>query len=226
MLPWIGWIVLAYLLGSVPFGVVIGRARGVDIRTKGSRNIGATNVGRVLGKRFGLLCFALDLAKGAVPVLASGWERGVLGLAPEPGGIEPSQMWMWLLVAAATITGHMASVFIRFAGGKGVATSFGAMLAMWPLLTLPAIAAFAVWFVTLKATRYVSLASIAAAVSLPLWYLVRVFPREGDVVAGLVHASPPLVVTIALGAVVIWRHRGNIARLRRGEEPRSDAPLR
>jgi glycerol-3-phosphate acyltransferase PlsY len=130
-------------------------------------------------------------------------------------------MWMWLAVAAAAIVGHMASVFLRFAGGKGVATSFGAMLAMWPLLTLPALAALVVWYAMLRLFRYVSLASIAAATSLPLWYAISIIPSSGtNIPRAFAQGAPPLIVTALLAAFVIWRHRGNIARLKRGEEPR------
>jgi glycerol-3-phosphate acyltransferase PlsY len=209
----------AYLIGSIPFGVLIGKVRGVDIRERGSKNIGATNVGRLLGRRLGMLCCTLDVLKGAIPVLAAGFACGVINR--EPAALSQSEMWLWLAVAAAAILGHMAPVFIGFAGGKGVATSFGAMIAMWPVLTLPAIGALVVWYGTLRLTRYVSASSMAGAVSLPLWYLFRCIPPSGaDVLAVIGHASPPLIATAALALLVLWRHRANIARLRRGQEPR------
>jgi glycerol-3-phosphate acyltransferase PlsY len=217
---WALFILGSYVIGSVPFGVLIGRMRGVDIRTQGSRNIGATNVGRLLGRPWGITCFGLDFLKGAVPVLAAGWHFVLLGRSPaELGGV---QMWLWLAVATATVLGHMASIFLRFAGGKGVATSFGAIVAMWSLLTLPAVGALAVWYVTLRITRYMSLASMLAAVSLPLWYLVRLIVPAGDRSVGevITHGAPPLIVTALLAALVVWRHRANIGRLRRGEETR------
>jgi len=224
MLMWLLWIAGAYVLGSVPFGVIIGRSKGVDIREHGSRNIGATNVGRVLGKRLGGLCFLLDLLKGAVPVIGAGLAKGTLGVRPET--LAPADMWLWLAVAVAAVAGHMASLFLRFGGGKGVATSFGSLVAMYSLLTLPAIGALVVWYVTLKLTRYVSLASIAAAVSIPLWYVARLMlPGEGDAMQTLAHGSPPLIVTAALAALVAWRHRSNISRLRRGVEPKLGAPV-
>jgi glycerol-3-phosphate acyltransferase PlsY len=216
---WIACVAGAYLVGSIPFGVLIGKARGVDIREHGSKNIGATNVGRVLGKPLGIICFILDVLKGAVPVLTAGMLTGTLGHPPDD--LTAAQMWLWLAVAAAAIVGHMASVFLGFVGGKGVATSFGAMLAMWPLLTLPALAALVVWYAMLRLFRFVSLASIIAAVSLPMWYAASIVPSSGaGVVAALAHGAPPLVVTAMLAAFVVWRHRGNIARLRRGEEPK------
>jgi glycerol-3-phosphate acyltransferase PlsY len=219
LLPWLICILAAYLIGSIPFGVLIGRVKGIDIRAHGSRNIGATNVSRVLGRKLGMLCFALDLLKGAVPVLGAGFVCGVINT--EPSELSQGQMWLWLAVAAAAIAGHMASIFLGFAGGKGVATGFGAALAMWPLLTFPAIGALVVWYATLRLARYVSLASMAAAMSLPAWYLVRCIPPSGEDIPGsILHASPPLIVTFLLALLILWRHRANIARLRRGEEPR------
>ncbi len=218
---WTLCIAGAYLAGSIPFGVIIGRARGIDIREHGSRNVGASNVRRVLGNRLGLLCFVLDMLKGVVPVVAAGLATGAINRDPAPGGLTPTEMWLWMAVAAASIVGHMASIFLKFGGGKGVATSFGALVAMWPLLTFPALGAMVVWYGTLKFTRYISVASMFAAMSLPLWYLVRVIPNAGDVAARIAYASPPLIVTTFIAALVVWRHRDNIARLRRGEEPKS-----
>ncbi|MDP6311231.1 MAG: glycerol-3-phosphate acyltransferase, partial [Phycisphaerales bacterium] len=163
---WLFLIVGAYLLGSIPFGVVIAKARGVDIRECGSGNIGATNVGRVLGKRLGLLCFVLDLGKGAAPVLVAGSWYGILDeWATE---IPARTSWLWLAVGVAPLVGHMASVFLRFRGGKGVATAFGALLAMWPTLGIPAVIAFAAWLLVVGISRIVSLASMMAAVTVPI----------------------------------------------------------
>ena len=220
MLTWIACIVGAYLVGAIPFGVLIANARGVNIREHGSKNIGATNVGRVIGKKWGLICFLLDVGKGAVPVLVTGWLTDSLGR--HPAELETTAMWWWMGVAAASVMGHMASIYLAFAGGKGVATSFGAMLAMWALLTFPALAAFFVWAATVRLTRYVSLASVCGAISLPVLYAVRIGSTAGDegAAAAILHASPPLIVTALLAAMVVWRHRSNLARLQRGEEPK------
>jgi glycerol-3-phosphate acyltransferase PlsY len=219
---WIICIVGAYLVGSIPFGVLIGRLRGIDIREHGSRNIGATNVGRVLGRPLGALCFVLDLLKGALPVLIAGALCDALGRDPKNLDDTTAWMWWWLGVAAAAVLGHMYSVYLGFRGGKGVATSFGALLAMWQLLTLPTLGALVVWYAVLRLGRYVSIASMAAAVSIPLWYLVRIIPNTGESIGPtIMHASPPLLITSALAALVIWRHRGNISRIRKGEEPKS-----
>ena len=219
MLAWLSCIISAYLIGSIPFGLLIAKAKGIDIRAHGSKNIGATNVGRVLGKRFGIMCFLLDALKGAVSVLAAGFLCGVIN--QEPAALKSLDMWLWMAVAVAAVAGHMASIFLKFAGGKGVATSFGGLLAMWPLLTFPALAAAVVWYAALRLSRYVSVSSMSAAISLPLWYLIRCIPNDGaDVMGRIVHASPPLIVTSALALLVIWQHRANIARLRKGEEPK------
>lgn len=219
---WLGAIVVAYAIGSIPFGVLLGAMRGIDIRQHGSRNVGATNVSRVLGRRLGLLCFGLDALKGAVPVLAAG---ALVGVLRRPGGtVTQPELWLWLAVAAATILGHMYSVFLGFKGGKGVATGFGAMLGFWPILTIPAVAALIIWIIVAAIWRYVSLASMLAAAMLPLlttmWLLVLRRETGGASVAALEDSWPLIATTTMLAIIVIWRHRSNIGRLRRGEEPR------
>ena len=216
----------AYLIGAIPFGYLIARARGIDIREHGSRNIGATNVGRVLGKKYGRLCLILDMAKGALPVLIAGWITGLLG-APS---ISAAQSWLWLAVVAATVLGHIFPIYLRFKGGKGVATGFGALAAMWPALTLSALAALLIWIITVKATRFVSIASCAAAVSLPITVaLARLlgWPARSDAITPIQHLAdgwPFLIITGALAALVLWRHRSNLARVLNGTEARTDAP--
>ncbi|MHC5005862.1 MAG: glycerol-3-phosphate 1-O-acyltransferase PlsY [Planctomycetota bacterium] len=228
------WILIvgAYLIGSIPFGVIIGRARGVDILREGSKNPGPTNVARLLGKPLGAVCLILDMGKGAGPVLVAGSIFGLLNRPPasnDPGVavLTHPEMWLWLAVACAAVAGHMYSPFLAFRGGKGVATGFGAMVAMWPVLTFPALGAIVVWYGVLRFTRYVSAASILAAISLPLGYAISVLPN--DTLDGLDRLSPaldqvltawpPLAVTALMAAVVVYKHRGNIARIRRGEEP-------
>lgn len=222
--PWLASIVGAYVVGSIPFGVIIGRARGIDIRQHGSKNIGATNVTRVLGKPLGLLCFVLDVLKGASPVVIAGIVNGTLGRTADH--LTQAQMWLWLAVAAAAVAGHIFSLFLKFRGGKGVATGFGAAVAMWPLLTLVALGALVVWYASLRLFKYVSVASMLGAISLPLGYLVSAIPPDAmdqplaHTIEHLVHASPPLIGTALIAFIIIWKHRSNIARLRRGEEPR------
>ena len=206
----------AFACGSVPFGVIIARSKGVDLRTVGSGNTGATNVGRALGRRFGILCLILDALKGAVPVLLAGWIAGILGVGA--ASMSAAAAWGWLGVAVSAILGHCFSPWIGFRGGKGVATGFGAVVAMWPVLTIPAISAFAVWTVVLGLTRVMALASMAGALVLPATVLAMAI--GGDGATSWRGSIPFLAITGLIAAFVIFRHRGNIARLREGTESR------
>ena len=215
----------AFAAGSIPFGLLMGRLKGIDIRQHGSRNIGATNVGRVLGRGWGLTCFALDFLKGAVPVMvAATWlipdwpsgARAMLNDAP-PETLRALSSW-WPLTAVAAVLGHVLSPWVGFRGGKGVATSFGALCAMWPLLTLPVLAAFAIWLVAVAATRYVSLGSILAAAALPPALIVHLALNTS-----LAPFAPLLIGTFALSVLVVWKHRANISRLLAGTESRIGA---
>jgi len=208
---------LGYLLGAIPFGLLIGLARGVDIRQQGSGNIGATNAGRVLGRGWGYGCFFLDVGKGLLPVLWTGhYLRGV-GLGNEAGGLVTAGQWSLLAVAAGCILGHMFSVYLKFKGGKGVATSLGVLLGVWPWFTLTAVLAVLVWVAVWGFSRYVSLASIAAAMSFPLgfWLLIRQIPtwQFSELV-------PLFGFSCAMAALVVFRHRSNIVRLLAGTETR------
>lgn len=194
--------VAAYLAGSIPFGLLLGRLKQCDIRRHGSGNIGATNVTRVLGRPWGIACFVLDFAKGLAPVLAV---LLLVGRGPAPA-----------VAAAAAVAGHVWPVFLKFRGGKGVATSIGALLALAPWSVLCAAALWALLFVL---TRYVSVASLGAALALPASGLVL------HVAAGPVD----LATRILLGAVavlIVVRHRANIARLLCGREHRFSRPER
>ncbi len=223
-MTWFLCIIGAYLIGSIPFGVIIARARGIDIRQHGSKNIGATNVGRVLGRKFGALCFVLDVFKGAAPVSVAGVLHDLLG--KHPADLASTQMWLWMAVAAGAVIGHMYSLFLGFTGGKGVATGFGAIAAMWQVLTLPALAAILIWYFTLRVSRYVSLSSILAALSLPLTSLLTVIPPQAQdqplsrTLDQMLHAAPPFIGTLSIALLVVWKHRTNIARLRGGDEPK------
>ena len=151
--------VVPYLIGSVPFGFLIGKMKGLDIRTQGSGNIGATNVTRVIGKNWGKLCFLLDLMKGILPVvLVSLLVRR--GTFDDPCGILPA------IAALATVCGHIYPVYLHFKGGTGISTAAGAILALNPPALL---SAGVLWVIVFLTSRYVSLASIAAAVSLPVF---------------------------------------------------------
>src|SRR6266705_579201 len=197
-------LVGSYLLGSIPFGYLAGRLVGIDIRQAGSGNVGATNVVRVLGKRYGYPVFALDFLKGFGAVMISmlmATERPPEWNSPEIFGI---------LAAMSSVLGHLYPPWLKFEGGKGVATSAGALLALAPVATLIGVA---IWIIVFWLTRYVSLASITAAVVLPI--LIVVVSSQDE------NKGKPLVYSSAcVAAIVIWRHRSNLSRLMRGTEPR------
>jgi glycerol-3-phosphate acyltransferase PlsY len=218
-LLWAALPVAAYLVGSFPTAHLLARSRGVDLGAVGSKNYGATNLGRTLGRSWGILCFVVDALKGALPVLAAGWLLGALG-APA-GGISTATAWCWLATALAAILGHTLSPWIGFKGGKGVATGFGALAAMWPVLTLPAGLAILLWAAILAVSRIMSLASMVAAISIPCSVLVAALAANG--LAGVRAAVPFLVATGVIAAFVVWKHRANIARMRAGTEPKVGA---
>jgi acyl phosphate:glycerol-3-phosphate acyltransferase len=194
----------SYLLGSIPFGYLAGRLVGIDIRQAGSGNVGATNVVRVLGKKYGYPVFALDVSKGFGAVK--------IAMLMAPGR---SPEWNWpeifgILAAISSVLGHLYPAWLNFKGGKGVATSAGALFALTPVATLIGVA---IWIIVFWLTRYVSLASIIAAVVLPIVILaVRSYHQNNG--KSLVYSSA------CVAAVVIWRHRSNLSRLMRGTEPR------
>jgi len=189
-------IALAYLCGSVPVGFLLASLAGIDIRRQGSGNIGATNVARVVGWREGVLTLLGDVLKGFLPVLLSLYF-----------GFEP---WAIFWVGLASFLGHLYPVFLKFKGGKGVATSAGALLALTPLATLIGVV---VWIIVFWLTRYVSLASLTAAVVLPLVILVISLQDHNK-------AKPLVYASACVAAIVVWRHRSNLCRLLRGTEPR------
>jgi len=187
----------AFLLGSIPTGYLVARAKGVDIRQHGSGNIGATNVFRTLGKPLGVFVFMVDALKGFAVV----WLAGRFGGASD---------WAGIIAAVAVIGGHNYTPWLGFKGGKGIATSAGVLLALMPWAVL---CIAIVWFVVFKVSRYVSLASISAAAALPmavaaLWS------------AGCGGNGPLLGFSVLISALAIWRHRTNIQRLRAGTESR------
>ncbi|MBC8203000.1 MAG: glycerol-3-phosphate 1-O-acyltransferase PlsY [Planctomycetes bacterium] len=210
---WIIYIFAAYVAGSIPFGVLIAKTKGINIREHGSKNIGATNVGRVLGKRLGISCFFLDVLKGVIPILVVGYAASLYGKSLNEIGT--TEILLWICVALAALLGHMYSLFLRFGGGKGVATTFGGMIAMWPFLTLPVLVAFASWIITVKTTKLVSLASLVS--SFVLFIATAVFVM---VQSQIQHAWPLLAVTFLISVMVFWKHRSNIKRIMRGEEPK------
>ncbi len=194
----------AYLLGSIPAGFLLGRARGVDLRVAGSGNIGATNALRVLGKKWGYLVFACDIAKGALAVLlARTVVADALDLVPVAAGV---------IAALFVVLGHNFPVWLGFKGGKGIATSAGVMAGLFPPIVLTL--GILVWLAVFFTTRTVSLASLAGSTMLPLTLIVLWLMKDPG-------APPTYVVAgIVMWALAIWRHRANIQRLLAGTEPR------
>jgi glycerol-3-phosphate acyltransferase PlsY len=187
-------ILASYLVGAIPTSYIVGRiARGIDLREHGSGNLGATNAFRVLGWKAATPIFIVDIAKGFVPAF----------FFPALDG----SSWIgWpLAYGAAAIIGHMYSIYVGFRGGKGVATSAGVFLALAPLAVL---GGFIIWAGLTFLTGYVSVGSVAAAATLPLLVALTGAPR------------PVLVLSLLLGAFVVFAHRANIRRLLRGEEHR------
>jgi glycerol-3-phosphate acyltransferase PlsY len=186
-------LLLAYLCGSISFGLVLARVRRVDLRSVGSGNIGATNAARALGKRWGLLVLVLDAAKAAIPLwLAGSYFAG-----------DPRRDWIRVGMAGAAFLGHLYPIFSRFRGGKGVATALGAFLALEPRA---AGLGFLTYALAYGVTRISSVGSLCAVVSFPLWLYLVGARRPSYVLAG----------GLLLG--IVATHRGNIARLWRGQE--------
>lgn len=195
---------LSYLVGAIPFGYLIARWRGVDILKQGSGNIGATNVGRVLGRPFGILVFLLDFTKGALPaLLAKGWTAThELELPPDS---------LPVVAAVAAFLGHLYPIYLHFRGGKGVATAAGAVSVLLPG---PALAALLTWLAVVIASRYVSLASLTAAVVLCIFRLVLT-PQPWSADQRILTLFCVIAVTL-----IFLRHRGNLGRLWHGNENR------
>ena len=216
-MPIVGYILVvlvAYLLGSIPTGFLVAKARGVDIRTVGSGNIGATNVFRILGKPAGIFVLLADAAKGWLAVflvakLVADWFYPAAGpLAYE---------WFKICAGIAAILGHNYTCWLYFKGGKGIATSAGVLVALVPG---PLLIILGIWIVVFALSRYVSLASISAAFALP--FAARLVGKSTTII----------LVTAALAALAIYKHKANIQRLIKGTENRigakkplpSDAP--
>jgi len=231
---------ISYLLGSLSFGLIVGRLKGVDIRKEGSGNIGATNVWRVLGKGPGTLVFALDVLKGAVPALIFALvARAITGV--------PAWKMLGIVYGAFAIFGHVYPVFFEFRGGKAVATSCGVFMVLAPLQTFTALM---IWLTVLLFSKYVSVASMAGAAAFLLMVLIlypgrpierggilsrmqaSLYPKpvvaqaqgvpRGKIEEKLMHREKLLMILLSLMAagVVFCRHRANIKRLREGTEPK------
>ena len=203
----IALLAASYFLGAVPFGFLIAGSHGIDLRKVGSGNIGATNLSRALGKKWAYFCFALDFAKGLLPTLAAGFLlndiQGATGL------------WARLAVGCAAVVGHIFPVYLRFKGGKGVATSFGVAIGLWPYYTLCAGVVLLVWIIVLLIWRYISLASLIASVAFPVVLVAAIALIPGWEMANL---WPLLIVAILIPVLVFIRHRENLSRLLAGTE--------
>jgi len=197
-------LVFGYVCGSIPFGFLIGKFNGIDIRRYGSGNIGATNVRRVLGKGWGRFCFILDFLKGFLPVL-------VLSALTDSTTQPVQHAYYPALAAAGAVAGHCWPFWLGFEGGKGVATTIGALLALAPWCVVIAVAG---WLAVFFLTRYVSAASLAAAVLLPVSALAMRLVRPGSV------SDAGIILLTGLAILIILRHRSNIERLLSGTESR------
>ena len=190
----------AYLLGSIPNGYLVGKSRGVDLRKVGSNNIGATNALRVLGKKWGYLVFAGDAFKGWLAVTLAwvvGWQWD-----------ESSKIYLGVIAAIMAMVGHIFPVWLGFKGGKGISTSAGVMIALFPIWVF--LFGLTMWGILFFATRYVSVASIAAAISLPVGSAVLWAMGQCDAVRTSIAA--------AMCVLAVWRHKPNIQRLLAGTE--------
>jgi glycerol-3-phosphate acyltransferase PlsY len=196
-----GYLAASYLAGSLPWGLIVARLKGVDIRKVGSGNIGATNVFRSVSKPLGLLTFFLDAVKGFVPAFVFPM------IGKNAGAVFQSLELFGLACGVAAILGHTFPVFLKFKGGKGVATSAGVLLGVAPAAVGIGLI---VWILTFAVSRFVSLASIAAAAAVPVagWFL---YAKTG--------VTLPATLTV-LGALVVYLHRNNIRRLLDGTEHR------
>lgn len=193
------FLIGAYLVGAIPFGFLIGKMRGVDVRTVGSKNIGATNVFRTVGKKWGLLAFALDFLKGYLPTLAASMVANRISLTPH----------LPLLVGIMCVVGHMLTPYMKFKGGKGVATAFGMLVALVPGLVGVAFAVFVAFFAL---SHFISLGSCMAALFLAVGVWFQWLGCAGW------RNIPQAALVTAIALFVVWKHRANIARIASGTE--------
>lgn len=217
----------AFLLGSVPFGLFIARAKGIDIRAHGSGNIGATNVFRVVGKKHGITCLLLDALKGFIPVLVAVNLVRITGREVQiplafleqfslvlPESRQLTAQLVHVFTALAAVLGHNYSPWIGFKGGKGIATSAGVLIGLMPPVAV--LVLIVVFVVTLAVTRYVAVASMVSAVALPL--LTHLGARFHGRWEDGTWNQPLFFFTLLIGILAIWKHRANIRRLINGTE--------
>ena len=225
---------LAFVIGSIPFGLIIAKLKGIDIRQHGSGNIGATNVFRIVGKKYGLTCLFLDALKGFIPVVIAMNLVRITGRDPQfhlgfldsfslilPAVEQMKGQLVHVLTALAAVLGHNYSPWIGFKGGKGIATSAGVLIALMPAAVVILLVVF---IVTLVITRYVAVASMVSAVALPLMtHLGARFHKTAEGIslweAGTWN-KPLFFFSVLIAALAVWKHRTNIDRLRKGTESR------
>jgi glycerol-3-phosphate acyltransferase PlsY len=201
-------IATSYLIGSISFALVIAKLQGIDLREIGSGNLGATNLARACGKKWAYLCFLLDVLKGFVPSFAA--KFFILS-----DSATPATLALWLAVGVAAIFGHIFPFYLKFKGGKGVATSFGVVLGIWPYYTIPGLIVFVLWAIIVLIWRYISLGSIIAAAVFPLVMIALTVSLKD----WYFNVLWPLILTAAiLCSLVIILHRTNIKRLLAGTE--------
>ena len=201
-------ITASYLIGSISFALVIAKVQGIDLREIGSGNLGATNLARACGKKWAYLCFLLDVLKGFVPSFAA--KFFILS-----DSATPATLALWLAVGVAAIFGHIFPFYLKFKGGKGVATSFGVVLGIWPYYTIPGLIVFVLWAIIVLIWRYISLGSVVAAAVFPLVMIALTVSLKD----WYFNVLWPLILTAAiLCSLVIILHRANIKRLLAGTE--------
>lgn len=224
------WIppLIAFLLGSIPFGLLIAKSQGINIREHGSGNIGATNVLRVVGKKYGVTCFVLDFLKGLFPALIGvamiqyeGQDQTMtIGFLKDFGTTlsaaeQTKAQTLQLVTGLCAILGHNYSPWVNFKGGKGIATSAGVFAAFAPF-AIPVL--IVIWCLFFFTTRYVSVASIAASAALPLTVVYGAWKHEK--LQDGTWNKPLLFFSIFIGVMAIWKHRSNIVKLMNGTENR------
>lgn len=208
---------IGYVVGSVPFSLLLGKLKGVDIRKVGSGNVGAMNLGRLLGRSWFIAAFILDMLKGLIPTVFAGWLLSE-GASVGGGRSEAIRNLCWLLSGMCAVLGHNYPVFLGFRGGKGVSTSLGVALGVYPALTLPAILSFVVWALGLALTRMSSVGSICGAILFPVFCILLAW-RQG---AAIMDRWPFFLFAFVVAGLVVGRHRANIARILAGTETRVD----
>lgn len=199
---------VSYLIGSISFAFIIAKLQGIDLRKVGSGNLGATNLARACGKKWAYICFLLDFLKGFAPSFAAKFFI-------VPDRADASALALWLVVGVAAMLGHIFPFYLKFKGGKGVATGFGVVLGIWPYCTIPGLIVFALWAAIVLIWRYISLGSVIAAAVFPVIMVVLTIILKDWYFRVL---WPLIFTAVILCSLVIILHRANIKRLLAGTE--------